>query len=158
MSTNRQDVVRVLPDYELGDQLGRGEFGIVWRGRHRQLDRAVAIKQLAGPETVVHAARFRREARVLAQMDHAHVVTVYDYREDGELRLLVMEYLPGGTLAARRTAGMNLESAIAAALAAGSGLHYVHEQGILHRDIKPENMMFDGQGAVEGHRLRHRSR
>ena len=158
MSTNRQDVVRVLPDYELGDQLGRGEFGIVWRGRHRQLDRDVAIKQLAGPETVVHAARFRREARVLAQMDHPHVVTVYDYREDGELRLLVMEYLPGGTLADRRAAGMNLESAIAATLAAalGTPLRARARHPAPRRQAREPDVRRAGH--AEGHRLRHRSR
>ena len=86
---------------------------------------------------------------ILARLNHPHVVTVYDYREDGELRLLVMEYLPGGTFADRRRAGMSVETAIAAALATASGLQYVHEHGVLHRDVKPENLMFDASGTLK---------
>ncbi|HTK17653.1 MAG TPA: serine/threonine-protein kinase, partial [Acidimicrobiia bacterium] len=149
MSTNLEDVARALPEYEIDREVGRGEFGIVWSGRHRQLNRLVAIKQLVGPNTANYTARFRREARVLAQMNHPHVVAVYDYREDDELRVLVMELLSGGTLAARRAEGMSLESTIASILAAASGLHHVHEHRILHRDVKPENLMFDHRGTVK---------
>ena len=95
------------------------------------------------------SSRFRREARILAQMDHPHVVTVFDYREHDQLRLLVMELLTGGTFADRRAAGMSLETAIASTLAAASGLHHAHEQGILHRDVKPENLMFDRRGTLK---------
>ena len=151
MSTDLPDAVRALPDYELGREVGRGQFGIVWSARHRQLGRDVAIKQLAGPVTQnrEHSSRFRREARILAQMDHPHVVTVYDYRENDQVRLLVMELLTGGTFADRRAARMSLETAIASTLAAASGLHHVHEQGILHRDVKPENLMFDRRGTLK---------
>ena len=151
MSTDRPDVARALPDYEVGDEVGRGEFGVVWSARHRQLRREVAVKQLSGPATATaeYAARFRREARILAQLDHPHVVSVYDYREEGPLRLLVMELLPGGTFADRCVAGITIETAIASTLAAASGLHHVHEQGILHRDVKPENLMFDRRGTLK---------
>ena len=123
----------------------------MWQGRHRQLQRDVAIKQLAGPAVATdeYRARFRREARILAQMDHTHVVTVYDYREQDDLRLLIMELLSGGTFAQRRAAGMTIETAIASTIAAASGLHYVHEHGILHRDVKPENLMFDARGTLK---------
>ena len=65
MNTDLQDVARGLPDYHVDREIGRGEFGIVWAGRHRQLGRAVAIKQLAGPvtSTAEYSSRFRREAR-----------------------------------------------------------------------------------------------
>ena len=151
MSTDLPDVARVLHDYEVGREVGRGEFGIVWSARHRQLGREVAIKQLAGSVTATDesSARFRREARILAQMDHPHVVTVFDYREHDALRLLVMELLTGGTFADRRAAGMSVETAIASTLAAASGLHHAHEQGILHRDVKPENLMFDRRGTLK---------
>jgi hypothetical protein len=152
MTTDARLVAQALPDYEIaGPELGRGEFGIVWRGRHRQLQRDVAIKQLAGPatEAAEYRMRFRREARILAQMDHPHVVTVHDYREQGELRLLIMELLSGGSFADRRDSGMNLETAIASVMAAAYGLQYVHEHGILHRDVKPENLMFDGRGTMK---------
>jgi serine/threonine protein kinase len=106
MSRDMEDVARALPDYELRGELGRGEYGIVWGGRHRQLGREVAVKQLADgvTSTTEYRARFRREARILAHVDHPHVVRVYDYREQDDLRLLVMELLPGArsaTVAAR---------------------------------------------------------
>ena len=149
--TTLEDVTRLLPDYELGREIGRGEFGVVWQARHRQLDRDVAVKQLAGPVAAdpAHAARFRREAQLLATLDHPHVVRMFDYREDGSTRLLVMELLPGGTLADRRAAGLMLAPAVASIMAAASGLHHVHEQGVLHRDVKPENLMFDGRGVLK---------
>ncbi len=149
MSSSVPDVADALPDYEIGRELGRGQFGIVWMGRHRHLQRAVAIKQFAGPASTEHGARFRREARILAQVDHPHVVTVYDYREVGDLRLIVMEHLSGGTFADRRAAGMTTETAVGSIMAAASGLHHVHGLGILHRDVKPENLMFDHRGTLK---------
>jgi len=146
-----QDVARALPDYEIGHEMGRGQFGIVWSGRHRQLRREVAIKQLAVPQTdtAEHGASFSREARILAQIDHPHVVAVHDYREQGDLRVFVMELLTGGTFEERRAAGMSVETAIASTLAAASGLQDAHRHGVLHRDVKPENLMFDHRGTLK---------
>ena len=144
----RSAVARVLPDYDIEDELGRGQQGVVWRGHHRQLGRSVAVKQLA-MVSAHDATRFRREARVLAQISHPHVVSVYDYREDGDLRVIVMELMGGGTLADRMRDGISPVSAVAAVLAAASGLAQVHEQGILHRDVKPENLMFDSHARLK---------
>ncbi|HEX5096861.1 MAG TPA: AAA family ATPase [Acidimicrobiia bacterium] len=94
------------------------------------------------------AQRFRREARLLARIDHPHVVTVFDFREHDDLHLLVMELLTGGTLAERK-GRVSAETAIASVLAAASGLQHVHDGGILHRDVKPENLMFDRRGALK---------
>ena len=151
MSAHPDAVSARLPDYDIQDEIGRGEFGIVWRGRHRQLQRDVVIKQFAGSAgaSAEYGARFRREASILAQLDHRHVVTVHDYREQGELRLLIMEFLAGGTFADRRRTGLSVETAIASVIAARGGLQYVHDHGILHRDVKPENLMFDGRGTMK---------
>ena len=144
-------VTAALPDYEVGRELGRGAFGVVWAGRHRHLGRPVAIKQLKGPGTdaAEHASRFRREARILAQLDHPHVVGVYDYREEGDLRLLVMAHLGGGTLTDRLQAGMGPEAGLVTVIAAATALHHVHQQGVLHRDVKPDNLMFDERGVLK---------
>ncbi len=150
MTEDRDLVSRLLADHELGAELGRGQFGVVWAARHRRLNRQVAVKQLSGPIAAneEHASRFRREARILASLDHPHVVTVYDYREEGDLHLLIMELLPGGTLKGRAGTG-GVDSVIAGVLAACCGLHHVHLQGVLHRDVKPENLMFDRRGALK---------
>ena len=135
----------VLPDYEISKELGRGAMGIVYLGRHRALDRTVAIKQLpasfASDPTV--RERFLTEARVVAALDHPHVVVIHDFVDRNDQLALVMEHLPNGTvweqfvnhgLAAPRACGL--------VLATLAGVHHAHERGIMHRDIKPENLIF----------------
>ena len=120
-------------------------MGIVYLGRHRALDRLVAIKELppsfAADDSV--RERFLTEARVVAALDHPHVVVIHDFVDrDGHLAL-VMEHLPNGTvwdqflhhgLAAPRACGL--------VLATLAGVHHAHDRGIMHRDIKPENLIF----------------
>ncbi|WP_322748134.1 MULTISPECIES: protein kinase domain-containing protein, partial [unclassified Frankia] len=101
MLVDRAQVAAGLPGYDLGAKLGAGAFGLVLAGRHRRLNRDVAIKILAtGHEGA--SADFTTEAQVLAAMDHPHVVRVYDYVEADDLHLIVMELLAGGTLTRRR--------------------------------------------------------
>src|SRR4051795_11817661 len=150
MTQASDDLIQLLPEYVIGRELGRGGSGVVWEARHVALDRVVAVKQL-DPHALVdpdQAERFRREAQLLARLVHPHVVTVYDYREAEDLRLLVMEYMPGGTLADRAD-GMPTSTAIAAVMAAATGLHHVHRQDVLHRDVKPENLLFDARGVLK---------
>jgi serine/threonine-protein kinase len=142
----------VLPDYEVTSELGRGAMGIVYLGRHRALDRLVAIKELppsfAADPTV--RSRFLTEAKVVAALDHPHVVVIHDFVErDGHLAL-VMEHLPNGTvwdqflnqgLAAPRACGL--------VLATLAGVHHAHDRGIMHRDIKPENLIFTHDGQLK---------
>lgn len=151
MQADAARLAAALPDYEVGEPLGHGQFGVVWAARHRGLGRDVAVKQLIGSavDDPRHAERFRREARLLAQLDHRHVVRVYDYREAGGLSLLIMQRLTGGTFDERRTAGLSFESLLVAVVAAASGLHHLHLRGVLHRDVKPANLIFDGAGVLK---------
>ena len=148
----RSRIVQALPGYDLGAELGRGAFGVVLGGVHRQLGREVAIKQLpasfsANPDV---RSRFLAEAQVLATLNHPHVVPVYDYVEHGDLCLLVMEKLAGGTLWSRFTAkGVTPHAACAVVLATCAGLDHAHGHGVLHRDIKPENLLFATDGVVK---------
>ncbi len=142
----------VLPGYEIFAELGRGAYGAVFAGRHRQLDREVAIKQLllghASNEAV--RARFRAEAQVLAAISHPHVVPVFDYVESEEVCVLVMERLNGGTVWRRFVEqGFSQPTSCAVALVACSGLHGAHDHGVLHRDMKPENMLFGSDGSLK---------
>ncbi len=152
MTLDREQVARALPGYDVGDEIGRGGWGVVLRAEHRQLGRPVAVKELprafaADPGV---RQRFVSEARLLATLDHPHIVPIYDYVEEDGLCLLVMELLPGGTLWDRfTTEGVPPESACSIVIAACSALHYAHGKGILHRDIKPENLLFAASGTLK---------
>src|SRR3954454_3146187 len=152
MTLDRDRVAAALKAYEVGGELGRGGWGVVLAGKHRQLGRDVAIKELprafAGDPTV--RSRFATEARVLAKLEHPHIVPVYDYIEQDGLCLLVMEQLPGGTVWAEfTTKGLVAERSCAVVMACCSALQFAHQAGVLHRDIKPENMMYNAQGIVK---------
>ena len=125
---------------------------MVFAGRHRRLERDVAIKQLPRAFAADRAvrARFVAEGRLLASLDHPHVVPVYDFVEHDGLCLLVMERLRGGTVA-QRARGGSLAPAVACAVAlsACAGLQHAHERGLLHRDIKPANLLFSGSGVLK---------
>lgn len=145
-------VVAALPQYSVGEQIGEGGMGVVYGGVHRQLGRPVAIKRLphAVAEDPRMSERFEHEARLLARLDHPHIVPVYDYvRQHGE-HLLVMERLDGGTVWSRFAKdGLTAQQSCGIVLAALSGLHAAHEAGVLHLDVKPKNLLFTGNGLVK---------
>jgi serine/threonine protein kinase len=153
MSFDRQLLSDALPAYDIGEELGQGGMGVVVSGQHRQLDRRVAIKQLpvAFADDPALRRRFTEEARLLASLDHPHVVPVYDFVERDGVCLLVMELLPGGTLRSRVAAagGFSAPHAVAVCLACTSGLAAAHRRGVLHRDVKPENMLFAASGVLK---------
>jgi len=149
---DRDRVGRLLPAYDIGDEIGRGGWGIVLHARHRQLGRDVAIKQLPrafGNDPAVRG-RFVAEARVLASLDHPHIVPVYDYVEQDGMCLLVMEKLTGGTVWSHFTQyGLSHENACAITLATLIALERAHRRGVLHRDIKPENLLLSGSNVLK---------
>ncbi|WP_250280953.1 WD40 repeat domain-containing serine/threonine protein kinase [Frankia sp. CiP1_Cm_nod2] len=148
MTVDRARVAAALPGYDLGDEIGAGTFGVVFAAWHRRLQRDAAVKVLDGGYGRA-VAGFATEARILAALDHQHVVRVYDYVETGGLRLLVMEMLAGGTLTRRHRAGMLPEEACAVGLAIAAALTCAHSRGVLHRDIKPDNILFDATGLLK---------
>src|SRR3569833_593405 len=146
------ELVAALPQYDIGAEIGEGGMGVVFAGVHRTLGRSVAIKQLPW-DILNHAASselFDREARVLASLDHPHIVPVYDYVRTGREHLLVMERLDGGTVHSRfHGDGVSGEQACAIGLAMLAGLHAAHRAGVLHLDVKPRNLLFNLQGVVK---------
>ncbi len=151
MTPGHEHLAEALPSYEIGEEIGRGAWGVVVAARHRALGREVAIKQLAihigrDPEA---RGRFLGEARSLARFDHPHIVRIFDFVEhDGEC-LLVMERLTGGTAFQRmRYEDPAPPTACSWTVALCAGLHYAHEREVLHRDVKPENVMFSDDGVL----------
>jgi serine/threonine protein kinase len=131
--------------YRLERQLGHGSMAEVWLATDLELERPVALKLLA-PDA--DRARFEREARAAAALNHANVTRIYDYGEAGGRPYMALEYLAGGTLEERLPAGRPLADEEARAIAAevAAGLAHAHVQGLVHRDLKPANILFDDAG------------
>jgi hypothetical protein len=143
----------VLPDrYADARPLGHGGMGEIYVARDQELGRRVAVKLLherfAGNEQL--AKRFKREALTAARLSgHPHVVTIYDVGEWRDRPFIVMEFLPGGTLADRaRRGAVPGEEALAWLAQAAEAIDTAHEHGIVHRDLKPANLLFDGRGQL----------
>ncbi|WP_461125369.1 serine/threonine-protein kinase [Saccharothrix stipae] len=146
------NVVAALPQYDIGGEIGRGGMGVVYAAVHRPLGRAVAVKRLPGvlASDERMSARFAHEARLLARLDHPHIVPVYDYVQDLGEHLLVMEKLDGGTVWSKFTgSGVTPASSCAFGLAMLSGLHAAHGAGVLHLDVKPKNLLFTAGGVLK---------
>lgn len=133
----------LLADYEVLRELGRGGFGTVELARHRELGRLVAIKRispsaLGDPDAV---ARFRREAAVLATLDHPGVVAVHDFRRNAAGAALIMEYVPGQSLREALDRGpLPTDLALRVLHDVADALAAAHQRGIVHRDVKPANV------------------
>jgi serine/threonine protein kinase len=140
-------VLTELPDYEVLDVIGRGAMGIVYRARHRELQKLTAIKVIVRGNS---ADRFRREAKLIAGISSPHVVAVHDFRAlpSGELAL-IMEYVDGCDLrrAMDSSGGIIPEEQAAKWMAeVCDGMAAASEQGIIHRDLKPGNILIDRKG------------
>jgi eukaryotic-like serine/threonine-protein kinase len=139
-----------LGPYQIGEQLGAGGMGEVYRARDTRLDRTVAIKivpaHLAGDAEL--RERFEREARTISSLNHPNVCTLYDVGRENDIDFLVMEYLDGQTLASRLEKGpLPLKEALEVAMQIADGLDKAHRQGVVHRDLKPGNVMLTKTGA-----------
>src|SRR5262245_1550185 len=126
--------------------LGAGGMGEVYKAKDTRLDRTVAIKVLPSAEPELRA-RFEREARAIAGLQHPHICTLFDIGHQEGTDYLVLEYLEGETLARRLTRGpLKLEDGVRTAIAIAEALDEAHRTGIVHRDLKPGNIMLTKSG------------
>jgi serine/threonine-protein kinase len=141
---------RLADRYRLTETLGRGGMGEVWRAYDERLNRYCAIKVLRQMQDAPSAERFSREARTLASLRHPGVVTVYDYGVDSGRPYLVMELLPGPSLAEmlRDRGPLEVDAVRRYGAQAAAALQAVHDAAVVHRDIKPANLVLDTTGAV----------
>jgi WD40 repeat protein/tRNA A-37 threonylcarbamoyl transferase component Bud32 len=138
-----------IPDYEILGELGRGGMGVVYKARQPGLKRLAALKMIlsgdyASPEEL---ARFRREAEAIARLCHPHIVQVYEVGEYDGRPFFSLEYVDGGTLAAKLRVGL-LDPKAAAALVEklARAMHAVHQCSVVHRDLKPANVLLTADG------------
>jgi serine/threonine-protein kinase len=144
---------RQIGPFRIEHELGRGGAGVVYLAHDTKLDRSVAIKSLppevkANPKAL---SRFTREARVLASLNHPNIATIYDELEEAEgLIYLVLEYVPGQTLAERiAKKPLKLEEALTIALQIAEAVAAAHEHDVIHRDLKPGNIKITEEGKVK---------
>jgi serine/threonine protein kinase/Tol biopolymer transport system component len=138
--------------YEVIASLGAGGMGEVFRARDTKLNRDVALKVLpevfaADPDRL---ARFKREAQLLASLNHPHIAAIYGFEDSGSVHALVLELVDGPTLSNRIAEGaIPINTALAIARQIIDALEAAHEQGIIHRDLKPANIKVRSDGTVK---------
>jgi Tol biopolymer transport system component len=137
--------------YHLQDRIGAGGMGEVYRARDTRLGREVAVKVLLRTSTDPGLlARFEREARLLASLNHPNVATIHGVEESGGIRAIVMELVDGQTLAERLVRErLSVADSLAVARQLADALEAAHEKGIIHRDLKPSNIKITSGGSVK---------
>jgi serine/threonine protein kinase len=141
-----------LAHYEIVEPIGKGGMGEVYRARDTKLDREVAIKVL--PEEFARdderLARFEREAKLLASLNHPNIASIYGLEESDGVKALVLELVEGPTLAERIAEGaIPVEEALPIARQIAEALEAGHEAGVIHRDLKPANVKLKEDGTVK---------
>ena len=135
---------RVVGDYEIKGELGRGGMGVVYRARQISLNRIVALKMLTGHHGPDELARFLAEAETAAGLHHSNIVQIYEVGEIDGAPFFSMEYVESGSLADQLRSGpVDERDAATVLMSVARALHFAHRNGVVHRDMKPANILLD---------------
>lgn len=144
--------LKTIGRYEILETLGKGAMGIVYKARDPLLDRIVAVKTIVSPRGSgkrnrrAYLERFEREAKAAAKMQHPAIVTIFDVGSEGGQPFMVLEYLPGDSLADRLDkVRLPLSKAVQTAIDLAGALGFAHSERIVHRDVKPANVLSAGE-------------
>src|SRR5689334_16702113 len=143
---------KIINQYQILRRLGSGAGGVVYSARDTRLLRPVVIKMLRAKKGADNTSpeRVLREARLASAIEHPNVCAIYEVGEFEGQNFIVMQFVPGRTLAQLITSGpLSLQLALSIGLQIGDGLAEAHRLGILHRDLKPANIMITDGGLVK---------
>ncbi len=135
-----------IGNYVIGAELGRGGMATVYSASDKRTERQVAVKVLLSEymNDLGFRARFEREARMIASLEHAYIVPVLEFGQDGDQLYIVMEYMPNGSLAGRLALGsIAINETVKIVERLSKALDYAHEHDVIHRDLKPSNILFN---------------
>lgn len=140
---------KMLGQFEIIDEIGRGGMATVYRARQRSVNRMVAIKVL--PRSLLHDPsfyeRFAREVDLISHLEHPHILPIYDYGESEGIPYIAMRFLAGGSMAQMLRRGVPPMASIERPFhQIAQALDYAHQQGVIHRDLKPGNILLDENG------------
>ncbi len=152
MAMSEDGTIKKIGRYEIIKMLGKGAMGVVYKARDPFLDRIVAVKTIVSPSSggkrvrSAYIERFQREAKAAAKMQHPSIVTIFDVGVEGGAPFMVLEYLPGESLADRLDrVRMPLSKGYQIGLDLANALAFAHRQRIVHRDVKPANVLHAGE-------------
>ena len=148
---NEKRPVRRIGKYELIAKVAQGGMGALYKARHPTLDRVVLLKKLTLRGSSQFVERFKREARLMMDFKHEHIVHVYDHFKEGSSYYIVEEFVDGISLDAliRRERYLSNDAAMLILYEVSKALKYAHDKKVIHRDIKPSNILISRQGEVK---------
>jgi serine/threonine-protein kinase len=148
---NEKKPIRRIGKYELIAKVAQGGMGALYKAKHPTLDRVVLLKKLTLRGASQFVERFKREARLMMEFKHDHIVHVYDHFKEGSSYFIVEEFVDGISLDAliRKERFLGNDAAMLILYEVAKALKYAHDKGVIHRDIKPGNILISNQGEVK---------